>query len=103
MSSLGYQESDRFSRPDRIYIRGGEGSIEEELDIEMGRQMLREGTHNANVIGRVEYDMDEQDERWLDGVNAERKSEGVDAIKPAIFEIVMTIIEKEWHALEKRK
>jgi NuA3 HAT complex component NTO1 len=46
--------------------------------------------------------MDEQDVIWLEEINEQRKSEGVDAIKPAIFEITLTQIEKEYHALEKR-
>jgi NuA3 HAT complex component NTO1 len=39
----------------------------------------------------------------LETVNAQRRDEGVEAIKPAIFEVTITQIEKEWHALEKRK
>jgi len=49
----------------------------------------------------VEYDMDEQDERWLEAHNIQRKAEGVDPIKPSIFEITMTQIEREYYALEK--
>lgn len=64
----------------------------------------RDSTANAPpVVSRVEYDMDEQDERWLEAQNLARKDEQVEAIKPAIFEITMTQIEKEWHALEKSK
>src|SRR3978361_1272948 len=46
--------------------------------------------------------MDEQDVKGLDGFNNSRTKDGVQSIKPAIFEITMTKIEKEWHALEKR-
>ena len=49
------------------------------------------------------YDMDEQDDRWLQQLNTQRREEGVEPIKPAIFEVTITQIEKEWHALEKRK
>lgn len=103
LANVGYQESERFFRTmEKAYIRGGEGSIEEELDL---AQQLRseQDEGSAGFIGRVEYDMDEQDERWLEGINAERIAEQVEAIRPAIFEITMTQIEKEWHALEKRK
>jgi NuA3 HAT complex component NTO1 len=100
LANIGYQESDIFVRPEKTYIRGGEGSIEEELDMEFLRRMETDNT-SSTALGRVEYDMDEQDERWLDDINRERKAEGVDAIKPAIFEITITQIEKEWHALEK--
>ena len=99
LSNVGYQESDRFIRPDKIYIRCGEGSLEDDLDI---LSTLQHGGEDA-VFGRVEYDMDEQDERWLEGINAERRQEGVESIRPAIFEITITAIEKQWYALEKRK
>ena len=100
LANIGFQESEMFVRPEKTYIRGGEGSIEEELDLELVSRAEREG---VTVLGRVEYDMDEQDERWLDFLNADRKLEGVEGIKPAIFEITVTQIEKEWHALEKRE
>jgi NuA3 HAT complex component NTO1 len=100
MANVGYQETDRFARAAETYIRAPEGFFEDEPDV---AQALRAEGDDSAVIGRVEYDMDEQDERWLEGINAERQAEQVDAIKPAIFEITMTQIEKEWHALEKRK
>jgi NuA3 HAT complex component NTO1 len=100
MANVGYQETDRFARAAETYIRSPEAFFEDELDV---AHALRGEDDDSTVIGRVEYDMDEQDERWLEGINAERQAEQVDAIKPAIFEITMTQIEKEWHALEKRK
>ncbi|KIW02172.1 uncharacterized protein PV09_06336 [Verruconis gallopava] len=99
MANVGYQETDRFARAAETYIRASDSLFEDELDV---AQALREDGDDSAVIGRVEYDMDEQDERWLEGINAERQAEQVDAIKPAIFEITMTQIEMEWHALEKR-
>ena len=98
MANVGFQETDRFARSAETYIRTSEGLFEDEPEV---AQALRADGDDSAIVGRVEYDMDEQDERWLDGVNAERLSEQVDAIKPAIFEITMTQIEKEWHALEK--
>lgn len=104
LANVGYQETDRFYRieTEPKYIRGGEGSFEEEWELRHAAIPGDDGTSSA-VVGRVEYDMDEQDERWLEGINAERKAEQVDAIKPALFEITMTQIEKEWHALEKSR
>lgn len=101
MASVGYQESDMFIHPERKLIREGEGAIEEDLDVQLNLQPLEESAPTLGVISRVEYDMDEQDERWLDMHNSYRKEEQVEAIKPAIFEITMTQIEKEWHAIEK--
>jgi len=103
MSNVGFQESDMFARSAlREYIRGGEGSLEDELDL--AQAVIDDGdVMTVASVGRVEYDMDEQDERWLESVNTQRKVDDVEAIKPAIFEITMTQIEKEWHALEKRK
>lgn len=101
MASVGYQESEMFQMPENgAFIRVPEGSIEEDLDL-----MIRtEGEGSTAVaVGRVEYDMDEQDDRWLDTLNGQRREEGVEAIKPAIFEVTISQIEKEWHALEKRE
>lgn len=103
MASVGYQESDLFVRHERRPIRMSEGAIEEDLDLDPS---LTEGDGNAAIgsagVGRVEYDMDEQDEKWLEEYNAKRKEDQLEPIKPAVFEITMTKIEKEWHALEKR-
>ena len=104
MANVGYQESDIYLRPEKKLIRVMEGNIEEELDL--APTTKPEGDSNAAIggvgVGRVEYDMDEQDQKWLEEYNLRRKSEEVEPIKPAIFEITMTKIEKEWHALEKR-
>ena len=104
MANVGYQESDIYIRPEKNLIRVTEGTIEEELDVTASTKT--DGDSNAAIggvgVGRVEYDMDEQDQKWLEDYNAQRKTEQVEPIKPAIFEITMTKIEKEWHALEKR-
>ncbi len=104
MANVGYQESDIYIRPDKTLIRITEGNIEEDLDIVP--RAKNDGESNAAIggggVGRVEYDMDEQDEKWLEAYNTQRKAEQIEPIKPAVFEITMTKIEKEWHALEKR-
>ncbi|KAL4876560.1 hypothetical protein BJY04DRAFT_199650 [Aspergillus karnatakaensis] len=99
MASVGYQESDLFLRHDRRLIRMPEGAQEDDLDI--ANPVMSEGEVNA-AVGRVEYDMDEQDEKWLEEYNAKRREDQFEPIKPAVFEITMTKIEKEWHSLEKR-
>ncbi|KAL5340323.1 enhancer of polycomb-like-domain-containing protein [Aspergillus crustosus] len=99
MASVGYQESDLFLRHDRRLIRMPEGAQEDDLDI--ANPVMAEGEVNA-AVGRVEYDMDEQDEKWLEEYNAKRREDQFEPIKPAVFEITMTKIEKEWHSLEKR-
>lgn len=103
MAHFGYQESDMFLRPEKTLIRAVEGTAEEDVDATVVQKT--DGTSSVNQVhfGRVEYDMDEQDDKWLEAYNAYRREEQVDAIKPAIFEITMTQIEKEWHALERRK
>lgn len=104
MAGVGYQESDRFGLPP-VLVRLSDGQQIED-DAEVGLQLQSDGQIDNNqaslVVGKVEYDMDEQDVIWLEEINEQRKSEGVDAIKPAIFEITLTQIEKEYHALEKR-
>lgn len=101
MANIGYQESEVFLRPDNNMIRLPEGSIEEDLDMTLQTEV--ENSAGAIALGRVEYDMDEQDDRWLEALNAHREKENLQSIKPAIFEVTVTQIEKEWHALEKRK
>jgi len=102
MANVGYQETELFIRPNHM-IRQMEGSADEDLDL---MPDLVHGDGNSAIggsgVGRVEYDMDEQDVKWLDALNKLRSDEGVQPIKPATFEITMTKVEKEWHALEKR-
>ena len=105
MSHVGFQETDRYELPPGALIRLSESQqIEDEAEVSLRLESdgPAEIPQAAPAVGKVEYDMDEQDEEWLETINAQRKSEGVDAIKPAIFEITMTQIEKEYHALEKR-
>lgn len=99
MASVGYQESDVYARHDRQLVRNEEGMQED--DIDTISTAANDGEVNI-AVGRVEYDMDEQDEKWLEDYNAKRREDQLEPIKPAIFEITMTKIEKEWHALEKR-
>lgn len=99
MASVGYQESDVFIRHERRLVRMAESAQEDDMDLTV--PAVTEGDVNT-AIGRVEYDMDEQDEKWLADYNAKRREDQLEPIKPAVFEVTMTKIEKEWHALEKR-
>jgi NuA3 HAT complex component NTO1 len=104
MANVGYQESDFFVRPETGFIRLTDGAIEEDLDLVPG--LRDDGEKNTALggsgVGRVEYDMDEQDDVWLAAYNDHRKSQAVEPITREVFEITMTKIEKEWYALEKR-
>lgn len=112
MMNVGYQESDNFIRPDRNLIKATDANMEEEADpFAVAAAMSKEdgedvaGTSTAphyGTVGRVEYDMDEQDDMWLEKLNAQRKATDLDPITREVFEITITKIEKEWHALEKR-
>ena len=103
MMNVGYQESDNFIRPDRKLIKSADANVEEDHDqtviIKPDGEPVQ---HPAGVVGRVEYDMDEQDDMWLETLNSQRKASELDPITREIFEITITKIEKEWHALEKR-
>ncbi|KAF7289416.1 Bromodomain-containing protein [Mycena chlorophos] len=79
--SFGYNDFSEFNRPDQ-YIRHIEP-----LEVDLERQ--------------VEYDMDEQDQEWLDAVNAERKKEQMDKVSYEVFEVIMDRLEKEWFNLSK--
>nr|XP_019048061.1 hypothetical protein I302_04683 [Kwoniella bestiolae CBS 10118]OCF26991.1 hypothetical protein I302_04683 [Kwoniella bestiolae CBS 10118] len=80
--SYGYNDFSEFERSEH-YIRYIE-PIESELAVQ------------------VEYDMDEQDQEWLDAINAERKKEQSGAISYEVFEILMDKLEKEWFNLSKK-
>ncbi|KAM5351350.1 hypothetical protein ACJ41O_004073 [Fusarium nematophilum] len=100
MSNVGYQESDHYMRPDQSLIKSSDLNADDETD-------LTEGTGSEELVhhsrlGRVEYDMDEQDDMWLEQYNMYRKQNELEEITREVFEITMTKIEKEWHALEKR-
>jgi len=43
----------------------------------------------------VEYDMDEEDNHWLDLINEERRSEGLTVVPHEVFEFLMDRLEKE--------
>ncbi|KAJ3565446.1 hypothetical protein NP233_g7624 [Leucocoprinus birnbaumii] len=79
--SYGYNDFSDFMRPEH-YIRHIEP-----LESDLARQ--------------VEYDMDEQDQEWLDAINAERRKEQLDKVSCELFEIVMDRLEKEWFDLTK--
>lgn len=105
MKNVGYQESDKFERPPHL-IRLDQDALEDDMEdgLRLESDVDANGGAASASVSKVEYDMDEQDGQWLDAHNQQRRDhESVDAIKPAIFEITMTQIEKEWHALEKSK
>ena len=104
MMNVGYQESDNFIRPDRKLIKSMDANVEEDLDQSVAGKtdVVDPIQHTAGAVGRVEYDMDEQDDMWLEKVNSQRRAGELDPITREIFEMTITKIEKEWHALEKR-
>ncbi|KAI0383092.1 bromodomain and PHD finger-containing protein [Hypomontagnella monticulosa] len=102
MMNVGYQESDNFIRPERKLIKSSDANIEDEAEQAAIKADGESAPQPANVLGRVEYDMDEQDDMWLEAYNAHRLSQGWNTVTREVFEITITKIEKEWHALEKR-
>ena len=104
MANVGYQESDIFQRPEHNLIKAFDANADDDVDINPGYQS--DGGTIAAIagggVGRVEYDMDEQDDKWLQTYNKERKGHDFEPITREVFEITMTKVEKEWHLLEKR-
>ncbi|KFY13773.1 hypothetical protein V492_03044 [Pseudogymnoascus sp. VKM F-4246] len=100
MANVGYQETDIFIRSEHIMIKHNDAYLDEDLDLPVkGGEVAVTG----GSVGRVEYDMDEQDDKWLEAFNqTQRKAAGIEPISREMFEITITKIEKEWHALEKR-
>lgn len=79
---FGYNDGSEYDKPDHYirYVEPIEGDLKKQ----------------------VEYDMDEQDQEWLDAFNYERRKEGLDSISYEIFEIILDQLEKEWFDLMKR-
>lgn len=106
MMNIGYQESDVYMRPENRLIKAGDSLVDDEgdqsgpLTTKGGRSEISQSM--GGLLGRVEYDMDEQDDMWLVALNAERRRNDLEPITREVFEITITKIEKEWHALEKR-
>ncbi|BGP24352.1 bromodomain and PHD finger domain containing protein 3 [Rhodotorula toruloides] len=70
-------------------------------DGEPGRYLRWLQPMESDLAKQVEYDMDEQDQLWLDTLNAERKKDGLATISYELFEIVIDKIEKEWFDLTR--
>ncbi|SNX87844.1 related to Peregrin (Bromodomain and PHD finger-containing protein 1) [Melanopsichium pennsylvanicum] len=79
---FGYNDSSQFDKPDHYirYVEPIEGDLKKQ----------------------VEYDMDEQDQEWLDALNYDRRKEGLDTISYETFEIILDQLEKEWFDLMRR-
>ncbi|KAM0752244.1 hypothetical protein T439DRAFT_299983 [Meredithblackwellia eburnea MCA 4105] len=77
-----------------------EGSVVGEND--SGRYIRWLQPMESDLAKQVEYDMDEQDLVWLEGVNNERKKENQNPVSLEAFEIIFDKIEKEWFDLTKR-
>lgn len=102
MANVGYQDTEIWTRPQGL-IKLSDSYLEDDLDVPFRSSENTSGYAAAGSIGRVEYDMDSQDDHWLRMYNAEvRKPAGVEDISHELFEMTLTKIEKEWHALEKR-
>ncbi|EPQ30582.1 uncharacterized protein PFL1_02106 [Pseudozyma flocculosa PF-1] len=79
---FGFNDGSPFERPEH-YLR-----YVEPIETELKHQ--------------VEYDMDEQDQEWLDALNADRKRDQLDAVSNEVFEIIIDQLEKEWFDLMKQ-
>ncbi|KAF3925382.1 Peregrin [Orbilia brochopaga] len=105
MAGVGFQESDYWARPHTMVRNIGiQDNINEgEAKISSVAEDKEEPNHGPHAItpGIVEYDMDEQDDKWLTQFNTLRRSQDVPTITREIFEITITKIEREWYALEK--
>lgn len=106
MMNVGYQESDNYIRPERRLIKAADGNAEDEAEhaaaAKAEGEVSQQPLSMTAIFGRVEYDMDEQDDMWLESYNVQRKSQALNPVTREVFEIIITKIEKEWHALEKR-
>ncbi|GAN06834.1 conserved hypothetical protein [Mucor ambiguus] len=77
-----------FHRPENHYIRYTELLIAPEPS-------------ESELFATIEYDMDEQDEVWLQIYNKERRKENSGQISGELFEAIIDQLEKEWFNLIK--
>ncbi|KAI7898243.1 uncharacterized protein BX663DRAFT_525696 [Cokeromyces recurvatus] len=71
-----------FNRPENHYIRYSEPTEEE-------------------FYNKIEYDMDEMDDAWLQLINKERKQQNLNEVSDFLFEAIIDKLEKEWFILAK--
>ncbi|TGZ79920.1 hypothetical protein EX30DRAFT_332820 [Ascodesmis nigricans] len=88
MINVGYQRTPKFERPQTLIRYYPDPAVDEDL-----------GTTTEEL---VEYDMDEQDEKWLTSYNNIHSQTSNLTISRELFELAMTKVEKEWVALERR-
>jgi len=88
MIAIGYQQSTHFECPVNLIRDQADSAVDEEL--------------TGLGIDMVEYDMDEQDDKWLTNYNSHRMVTSDDLVNKEMFEFAMTKIEKEWVNLEKK-
>ncbi|KAF7720985.1 nuA3 HAT complex component nto1 [Apophysomyces ossiformis] len=63
--------------------------------------LLGKDPTETELFDTVEYDMDEQDEVWLQMLNAERSKENLGEVSGDLFESIIDQLEKEWFDLIK--
>ncbi len=104
--SAGFLETDTYVLP-KVYIRSDMTDAPLHNDVELvfnprnNNGTLFEMKTDKNI--RVEYDMDEQDNFFLEDLNDRRINEqSIPPISPQIFEILMTLLEKEWFSIEQK-
>jgi len=113
MAQVGFQESDFWHRPNALVRNIAISNIDEHSETRLPQAVATDrgdgtvvdkalGIGQNTSLGMVEYDMDEQDDKWLAAYNAHRRTLEVPPITRELFEITITKIEKEWYALEKR-
>jgi len=88
MIAVGYQQSTLFQCPETL--------LRDQLDLGVDEEL------GSTEIDLVEYDMDEQDDKWLINYNSHRILTEDSTISREIFEFVMTKTEKEWVSLERK-
>ncbi|ANB12313.1 Nto1p [Sugiyamaella lignohabitans] len=112
--SVGYKESNVFILPDsyiRTFVALDQSTInesEESYNSSDSNTTVRTGKkESTSYFNPVEYDMDEQDEHFLNLLNSRRenhiiKRRPLPPISRELFEITMTLLEIEWMEIEKR-
>ncbi|KAA8896111.1 hypothetical protein FN846DRAFT_893552 [Sphaerosporella brunnea] len=88
MLAVGYQKSTRFECPPTLLRDQPDFGVDEEL--------------GPVALDLVEYDMDEQDDQWLNNYNSKRMITGDNKVSQEVFEFAMTKIEKQWVNLERK-
>lgn len=94
-TSVGYQGTQGGFEMPLEYIRSHPSPCDPGVEA-----LTRSIPKGSNAPVKVEYDMDQQDDRFLEHLNSSRPQSG--QITKELFEVTMTLFELEWYFIDRK-